>query len=228
MAECATTPISWLRLERYHGGDLEEGERAAITAHVDAGPACADCLRRIAEDTRALAPLPSARGGRLLRLAPVLGAVLVAAGVLLLVRDRPAPSTEHLGAGRGEPGARIKGNDITFSLVREEEGLVVEAGGSYKDGERMKALVTCPPGMRAGFDLVVFERGEAVFPLAPEADASCGNAVALPGAFRLTGHARMTVCLVWNDDAPVDRDEVRRLSPDALPHALCKVLEPAP
>ena len=45
---------------------------------------------------------------------------------------------------------------------------------------------------------------QASFPLAP-VDGSCGNRVALPGAFRLTGDAPALVCFA---PAPIDRAQL--------------------
>jgi hypothetical protein len=226
VSACVSTPISWLRLERYHAGELGAAEREEIAAHLASCEACAACLRTIeADDARALPPLPvrAAAGRRnvvtLRRAAPVAFA-LAAAAVLVLVLRVPRDGAD-----------RYKGGEVSFTLVREDEALVVEAGGSYRDGERIKALVTCPPEMRAAFDLVVYENGEAAFPLPPIEGLACGNDVPFPGAFRLTGRAPMRVCLAWNDEGGVDRDALRRAPPrseGAAKHALCKELTPAP
>jgi hypothetical protein len=63
--------------------------------------------------------------------------------------------------------------------------------------------------------------GGVTFPLAQALDLPCGNSVPLPGAFRITGRERMTVCLVWASGEALDREVVRRTPPDLLPHALC-------
>lgn len=230
---CVGTPVSWLRLEQHHAGELGKAEQAAIAAHLATCRACAACFARIeADGLEALPALPAVTPAKpaapgnlfILRFAPVLAALAVAAAVLLLLGRRPDPkSPDDL-----DPlSSRTKGGGVAFVLVREDEGLVAEAGGIYRDGDRWKALVTCPADMRAAWDLVVFERGDAAFPLEPQADLTCGNHVPLPGAFRTTGHDRMTVCVVWNDGALVDRAALRGASPDALAHAACKVLDPA-
>jgi hypothetical protein len=82
--------------------------------------------------------------------------------------------------------------------------------------------------MHAAWDVAVFERGEVSFPLEPQTDVTCGNAVPLAGAFRTTGKGSMTVCLVWNDGALVDRGALRKSVPQELPHAICKELAPSP
>ncbi len=228
---CTSTPVSWLRLERYHAGDLDDAERERIAAHLASCDACAGCLRRIEDDARELPPLPapkaqakppSAGGGvvvALRRAAPFALALAVAAGVLLVVGRGP----------RVEPVSdRIKGSDVSFALVRDDDMVLGEAGVTYRDGDRFKAAVTCPPGMHGGFDVVVYENGEAAFPLEPQSDLACGNGVALPGAFRVTGRERMVVCLVWSDGGTVDREAMRRTPPEMLERARCKTLDPAP
>ena len=218
---CTGVPVSWLRLEQYHAGDLSPEERDEIARHLRACDACASCLARIVDDDRALPPLPVLRPRRLQpgRAAAFASALALAATVLFFVGRRPKPEAEA--------ADRTKGTGIAFTLVRESEGLLPEAGGVYRDGERMKALVTCPPGLRASWDLVVLENGVAAFPLAPS-EVACGNEVPMPGAFRVTGRERMTVCLVWDDGGPVDREALRHAAPETLPNALCKTLDPAP
>ncbi len=211
---CIGTPISWLRLEQHHAGELTRAERKEIQAHLAACAACAACSAQIESDT--LVPLaalpttppvkPPARVLAFHRVVPVVAALAVAACILLFLRRGSDTNPREL-----DPlAARTKGGDISFVLVRDDEAVVAEAGGVYRDGDRWKALVTCPAGMQATWDLVVVENGETAYPLAPGAQLECGNAVPLAGAFRTTGHARMTVCLVWDQGAT------------------CKVLDPAP
>src|SRR5262249_31678487 len=127
-----------------------------------------------------------------------------------------------------EGAPRVKGDAVAFSLVRDDELLIAEAGGTFREHDRFKALVTCPPGMRARFDLVVWDKSGASFPLDVPPDFACGNDVPIPGAFRVTGTESVRVCLVW-DEAPMDRQMLSRVSDDAaLAHAVCKVLQPAP
>ncbi|MEO6576369.1 MAG: hypothetical protein ABIP89_21125, partial [Polyangiaceae bacterium] len=123
-------------------------------------------------------------------------------------------------------GNRIKGGDVGFALAREDDEMIGDASGTYHDGDRFKALITCPANLDASWDLVVFERGEASFPLASASHLPCGNAVPLAGAFRLTGAEVMTVCVVWGE--AIDRVKVAHDGEHALgEHAQCKLLQPA-
>jgi hypothetical protein len=245
---CTATPLSWLRLELYHAGELAAEERTEITAHLATCAACAACFATIVDDaqaplaalpaamrdapakseaTREATPLAATRLRGVGRFAPVVAALAMAAALLLVLGKRGDDGVRH--APTDDPSAaRTKGGAVAFALVRDDAAVVAEAAGSYRDGDRWKAVVTCPAGMRAAWDVVVFERGEAAFPLAPMPDLACGNGVPLPGAFRTTGRERMTVCLVWSDGKSVDRARLRGASPDALAQAACKVLEPAP
>ncbi|HEY8041543.1 MAG TPA: hypothetical protein VIF15_17170 [Polyangiaceae bacterium] len=230
-ARCTGEPVSWLRLERHHLGEGDAGERARVAEHLAACPACAACLSRIeADDAVALPPrrLPerraSATRGR--RAALAAGALALAAAVVLFVGRGWTPRG---GGATGEtPGAsHVKGDGVAFSLVRDDAERIVEAGGSFHDGDRFKALVTCPPAMSATFDVVVYDEGGASFPLESARGLACGNDVALPGAFRLTGTSDETVCLVWSEDGEVNRGTLAA-GPDRVgTSAMCKRLTAA-
>ncbi len=235
MSGCAGEPVSWLRLERYHAGELGEGERRSIAAHLGACPACAACIATIAADARALPPLPlpatpvapvtPARRPRPFARAAAVASGFALAALVALVLGRPPPRPPA--EGEQAPG-RTKGGNVAAVLVRDDGAEIAEAGGAYRDGDRWKALVTCPPSMKAHWDLAVFEGGEVSFPLAPSEGLACGNAVPLPGAFRLTGRERLSVCVVWAPDGPVDREALRRAAPEPPALARCTALEPAP
>ncbi|HEY6463790.1 MAG TPA: zf-HC2 domain-containing protein, partial [Polyangiaceae bacterium] len=71
-ARCTGEAVSWLRLERYHLGELAEHERRTIDAHLAGCPACASCLARIVEDDAVLLPalpLAAAAAGKALNAA---------------------------------------------------------------------------------------------------------------------------------------------------------------
>lgn len=216
MSLCNGTPLSWLRLERYVAGDVEDAERSVIAAHLAGCPACRGAADMITNDRRSLPALP-ARPKSLARVLKIATGVALAASLAFVVGR--SPRKEELGDGVKGQG---DGQGIGFVLVRDDESVVADAAGTYNDGDRWKVLVTCPPGMRTTFDVAVYENGDPSFPLEPIRDLACGNGVSLPGAFRVTGHTRLTVCLVWGD-APA-RPALRN-GPSAASH--CKVLEPA-
>ncbi|HEY1695096.1 MAG TPA: zf-HC2 domain-containing protein [Polyangiaceae bacterium] len=225
-ARCTGEAVSWLRLERYHLGEIAENERRSIDAHLVGCPACAACLARIAEDDGV--PLPAlpdihavaegaaappaqglaartARSRWLLRASAAAGGALAAAAaVVLFLRAGPRPGTGDVVAMRNH----VKGDAVAFSLVRDDGARIDGPAGTFRDGDRFKAVVTCPPGAGMSFDLVVYDRGGAAFPLQPAVDLGCGNGTPLPGAFRLTGSDDENVCLVWGTRDALKRDEM--------------------
>ena len=238
LLRCIGEPVSWLRLERYHLGELDAAESAKVLAHLTACAACADCLRRMdRDDAVPLPPLelpspaPSVRAadGRVLRLR--------ASSVSRVVFGLAVAAAVMLGIGRTwlrDPGTtlrpdspRVKGGDVTFSLVRDDGERIVDSTGVYREGDRWKAVVTCPPTMSAGFDVVVFDAAGASFPIARVPMLSCGNDVPLPGAFRLTGTGEETVCVVWGEGGAVDRPRAPKDPMDLGEASLCKRLSPA-
>ena len=234
---CIGEPVSWLRLERYHAGELAAESRAAIATHLAACPACAACLAQIEEDQAvALPALPAAAARpatsraapskvvwlRSSRAMAAVGALAMAAAVVLGI-GRGWWRTGVESGGTVATAVRVKGGSVAFTLVREDSERIEGARGIYRDGDRFKVLVTCPPTYGAGFDVVVFEEGAPSFPLAPAPAFACGNLVPLPGAMRLTGNKRETVCVTWNEEGPVDRAAAGPRSA----RTLCKDLDPA-
>ena len=240
-ARCTGEPVSWLRLEQLRLGELAEGERAAVTGHLAACAACAACAAVIeadeARDLPSLEVRPQARESpkrpwRTRRWWAGAGTLAAAAAMLLAVGRAwrtpalPGPSG-HPGETLASPGlTSIKGDGMAFTLVRDDGERLVEAQGVFRESDRFKALVTCPPSMNASFDLVVVDPGGASFPLEPARALACGNEVPLPGAFRLSGAGRQTVCVVWRDEGEVDRAALSLAGVVADAHALCKELRP--
>jgi Putative zinc-finger len=231
-SRCVGEPVSWLRLERFRLGELGGPEREAVAAHLAACPACAACVARIDADESlelpALALGPAAprppptlptRSPRRRLFASVAALAAAAVVVLGIGRTRRGPGT----AVDGET-ARLKGDGMAFVLVRDDGQRVVDAEGVFRSGDRFKALVTCPPGSGATFDLVVFDGSGASFPLSPARGFACGNEVPLPGAFRLTPAGdRETVCVVWGSEDEVDRGALARSGVSGR-RAMCKDL----
>jgi len=231
---CVGEPVSWMRLERFHLGAIDGAERAPIADHLAACEACAACLARIREDEAAALPAlpslptrlpvkPRMRGGMVASLAALAAAVTVVLGLHGGVGPDIDRDGQQAGTGEGARVARVKGGAIVFTLVREDGERIEGPEGVYRHGDRFKAVVTCPPGGHVGFDVAVNEGGRSSYPLPQAVGFACGNEVPLPGAFRLTGGAVETVCLEWNEDGAVDREDL----PETRP-SLCKRLSPAP
>ena len=225
---CIDVPVSWLRLERYHLGELDAAERAKIAAHLEACPACAETYASLErDDAVALPALPAvvrrgavrAIGSRARAGAMVAGALALAAAALLGVGQ----GWRH-GAGPGwvRGGGGVKGDAIAFTLVREDSERIDGEVGVYRDGDRFKAIVTCPPATDVTFDVVVYDEAGASFPLAP-ARVACGNEVPMPGAFRLTGSGVEKVCLVWDVGRAPERGALASGAPGGE-RGLCKRL----
>jgi hypothetical protein len=230
-ARCTNEPVSWLRLERYHLGEVDDAERARIASHLASCAACAACLASIEKDDAVLlAPLPprlhGGQGGRgrLVAFTATAAALALAAAALLGVGRGWLPGHAPEEPSRGSTASRVKGNAIAFTLVRDDDERIAEAGGIYRDGDRFKALVTCPPGASLAFDLVVFDAQGAAFPLSPASGFACGNDAPLPGAFRLTGNENETVCLVWSEDGQPDRSAIATGRAALGERSLCKTL----
>jgi hypothetical protein len=234
-ARCIGEPVSWLRLERYHLGEVDAEERARVAEHLSACPACAACFAQIgADEENALRPLDlpavrprrvrSARATFARRAAGVVGVVSMAAAVMLAVGRGFGP-----GGGGIDPagGNYAKGGAVTFSLVRDDSESIVAANGIFHDGDRFKAVVTCPPSLRATFDVVVFDASGPSFPLVPTVALTCGNSVPLSGAFRLTGLGEETVCVVWAEAGAPDRAVLSQGERTLGERSACKHLQPA-
>lgn len=226
---------SWLDLERYASGETSLGENRSIEAALEHDLAARDIIDRIHADMRVLPPLPAAVKERpdvdpFARFVRTLarrwrwalsatGALAVAALVLLLVRaNQPTIQTaEPMVASLPGPRVAIKGGDVAIALIRERAGVVAHDPIQYVSGDRFKVVVTCPPDMDIRAEVVIEQAGERSFPLATlDASASglarfqCGNRVAIPGAFRLSGTATTHVCLAFSRATVIDRDALRR------------------
>jgi hypothetical protein len=83
-----------------------------------------------------------------------------------------------------------------IDVVRERGGIIRDDVTTFREGDRFKIVVTCPPASNAHFELRVREAGAQQIdrPLAP-ADLACGNRVVMPGAFTLTGTKANELCV---------------------------------
>ena len=221
------TPISWLRLERYHLGELPSDAVKVIAAHLASCERCRSCLDRIQneapDELPALPAKPAMRPRRTWFLQwRALGFATSALALALFVLLRPA--------GHEWRPARVfhaKGGDVALDLVREREGSVAMAPTSFAEQDRFKAFVTCPPPMRLFADLVVFQEHQPSFPGQPEVIV-CGNRVPYPQAFRITGHSPATVCVVVDGSRPPSRERLASAKPDDLgATGACLSVDPA-
>jgi hypothetical protein len=235
---CIGTPVSWLRLERYVLGELPEAQRREIEAHLDACPACRACAEE-AQRPRALPPLPMPITGPAFAPAPaprktvrrirprVLGTIGSALAIAAAVALFFAP-------GRDEPGSTplsgggIRGGDVAMVLVRARGDSVIEDPEVFTETDRFKVLVTCPPDHDDRFAVWVVQ-GEAQSLALHAEGQGCGNRVALPGAFRITGATETKVCVAYGPDALRFRDGAPFVEPRTLEtSAVCRTLLPAP
>lgn len=205
-ATCIGEPVSWLRLERLALAELDAATTATVRAHLDACPACAGAFARIADDARPLPRLPAVDATARpwwRRWQVAIGGVALAAGAAAaLVVVRPAPV-----APPPPGGVRVKGAGVVVvRLVRERDGVIAFDPDDVRDADRWKVELTCAPGGAAWVDVAVVQGREVAFPLAPQ-EVACGNAVAVPGAFRITDGAA-EVCVALAPRAP-DRAKLR-------------------
>lgn len=182
---CISEPISWLRLERF----AMDRKDAAVSEHLAACPACKSCLDEITRDVVVLRPLVVPPKRRWWVFALPAFAVAVAA-LLFVLRPREEVSES----------VRIKGlGTVELDVIRERNGAIGDER-TFRAGDRFKVIVTCPPEHLARFDVAITEQGagHADRPLAP-AQLLCGNRIAIPGAFSLTGDKPHRVCVRIND-----------------------------
>lgn len=207
MSGCIGEPISWPRLERHAGGGAAD---AAIGEHLAACAACARCWSEIRDDLVALPPLAMPeRAARAERTrfrwwAPAMAFAAAAAIVLVVWRVGDGDG----GGGGGEPRedvARVKGvGEVVLGVVRERGGVIRPDVRTYAPGDRWKVVVTCPPSASAWIDVAVLDAGQVDHPLAP-ARIGCGNQVAVPGAFSITGDRANRICVRVDAASAPDR-----------------------
>jgi hypothetical protein len=211
----STEPVSWLRLERYHLGELPPEEAEAVERAIATDPETRECIESIRQPVRlnprpelplrAEVPAPESPlvKRRYLRDAlkspwPTL-VLAAAAAFFVYVSARPTNEVD------GAPPPRlvhVKGGDVAIELVRERQGVVTPNPVSFAEGDRFKVKLTCPPSMtKDTFEVLVIQGQDASRPLAPLGAVVCGNGVALPGAFSLTGAAPSSVCVAWGGAA---------------------------
>ena len=217
-------PISWLMLEQYHLGELPDVQTDAIARHLAACEACRACMDRI-EVGRILEPLPDAapvsfgeQFRRPLRVAAAAAVVLLGVALYALVTAHTETPSE------GEAMA-TKGGEATLTVVRERRGSVVENPGNYKDGDRFSLRLTTS-STAIEWDSVVISDEDVYFPMKKAIRPRFQNQFPLPGAFRVTGTSRLTIC-AYPSTGEDDRAEIRALGRAGVPeNAICRVMHP--
>jgi putative zinc finger protein len=210
MSECKSQALSWLRLEMYNLQELPDAEVRQVENHLADCESCRSCLDRIKQSTDELKPLPrieleSQRSGWFSLAWIGATASLAAAAILLIVFKFGWP--DQVSDELPPPKIAYKGGELTISLVRDRDGVIKHEPEAFISGDRFKVLVTCPPSEELYWDLVVIQNDELFFPLAPSDALSCGNRVGLPNAFKLSGVAAATICLVTSPQVP-DRTSI--------------------
>jgi hypothetical protein len=229
MEEGPMEPVSWLRLERYHLGELRPEEAAQVERALAVDAEARECLEQIRQPV-ALRPLPEPPSrARVVKLRaaraawwPFLSLAAAVAGAALVVwvkSTEPEVLTERR-------SFHVKGGDVVVSLVREREGAIASSPATFAEGDRFKVLLTCPPTLDGDFDVVVFQDAAPSFPFAGPATLVCGNSVPIPGAFTLTGASPATVCVVRARDVGARRGIERGGLDKIRDSAACVALTP--
>lgn len=213
MSELAHEPVSWLMLERYALGELDERERGDVERALAASSEDRARLDAILGDSTELPPLPVLHERRLAT-RWITGLGLAAALALALVRPfAGVPDQRSVSDG-------VKGEEIAVVLHSERTG---HAPSAFRDGERFKLLVTCPTWMKSRLTVLMFQGRERYQPLLPAQDLPCGNLVPWPGAFTLDGRDDVQVCVTWSQDlAKLSRARTPR---ELEPEVVCTTVE---
>ncbi|HEX4453753.1 MAG TPA: hypothetical protein VH143_22940, partial [Kofleriaceae bacterium] len=159
----------------------------AVADHCAACAACRQCLDEIRGDLVALPVLVApARKRRFAWLAFALPAVAAAAIAIVVLRPKP----EH-----GKLLAGVKGiGDVRVELVRDRAGAIAFDATTFAPGDRFKVQLTCAAAGGVFVDVAVTDAGAVDHPLGPTRIA-CGNDVAVPGAFAITGERPNEICV---------------------------------
>lgn len=220
---CTGTPVSWLRLEQYVLDELPRGTRREVEHHLAACSVCRACLKLV--DGAAEAQLPdvkriAASSSRRRNFGLLLSAAALLASALLIYLQ---PGSEQQRPPHPPPRIAIKGGEVAMGLVRERDGIVVDDPQRFGPADRFRVLITCPPGSATRWELVVLQAGTVSFPL-PGGPLSCGNAIALPGAFSLTTPTAASICVLLD---PPSRASLQAVNTRTLPGMhVCQPLDP--
>lgn len=208
--------ISWLQLERFALGELSAADAALVRQQLAQNAELRARLAEIEAPT-ILRPLPVS----LPRRRPSLwwGAPFAAALACLLWIMRPAV------VDTSTPG--VKGTAPEVSIVAHRDGQILAGIEAFGARDRLKVLLTCAAQQPVWVDVAIFQDDDAPdFLLSAPMQMACGNAIAIPGAFRLAAGAPAEICVLI--DSPADmRARLRdgATVPDGTP---CQTLRPLP
>lgn len=226
-SRCVSQPISWLKLEQYHTGDLQEKHQQDIAGHLSVCTSCNGKYQQIVLDNRPLRPLsieadPKTRYALMSSFAWGFGATAAIAALVFILfipkSDIPGSFPKH----------RIiyKGGDVVLSLARERQGRVVQDPKTYRDGDRFRLFLTSPKLGPISVDVAVFQEDKVFFPYPNRQNIMSGNRVPLAGAFRVTGDITTTICVLLGHQLP-HRDLISSSKSEALSqNTVCHTLEP--
>lgn len=244
MSAPSREPLSWLTLELYALNELPSSERARVEAQLAQSSADRACLDSILNDLSELPALPalpattSARAtgeperdversselvrarmrrerARLGRALPLASMLAVAAALALMFWREPTAVESKRMVYDGS-----KGGEVALELASDRLGVQPSA---FRDGDRLKLLVTCPQWLGGRLHVLVFQGGQRFEPLTSPSSFACGNMVPWPGAFAVDGAAAVDVCITWSAD-PAKRSAARDAH-DLEPDIVCRRLE---
>jgi hypothetical protein len=141
--------------------------------------------------------------------------IALASGTLAALLLQPRAHPQH-----------AKGAALALELVRMGPEGQLRTPDSFLSEDRFKVMLTCPPAWRGFADVLTFQEAETTAPLATQRIDSCGNRRALQGAFRLTGSAAVTMCVVFSANAPLDRDQLPNMPSAQAENWVCQTLQP--
>lgn len=224
---CHGQSVSWLKLERYHIGELRAEDQREIASHLSECPLCNQKYQQIITDDRPLRQLEIktvSETSSSFRFALMWGlgvTATVAALLFVVVRTNPdAPPTF--------PGSKIsyKGGDTVVTLAREREGRVIYDPQTYRNDDRFRLFLTSPEVGLLPVEVVVFQGCDVYFPYPDRLEIPSGNRVPIAGALRLTGNEKTRVCILLGPDLP-SRDLIKSMVRKTVSrNTVCYQLDP--
>lgn len=229
---CTQEPISRLKLELYHLGELPAEKRGEIQHHIDTCGACKAALDYIANDDRVMPPLRIPAPSRQMSFFDTIirqhlfvwtataAIAVVALFFMILPEDNHSFETEQ------DTLANVKGGDAAIYIVRNRDGVVDENPAAFQEGDRFKIFVTYLGNNPAKWDLAVFQGDKVYFPLTPTNTLPAGARTPLQGALSLDGSEPASICIFVGNNKP-DRARLAEEKHNSMSAAAaCKTLRP--